>query len=234
MTTTLRASRRLFTASTLSTTPSRARVRAPALRASLLAASSVVALSFVTAFGSTGAHATDGIWNGTNSNQWNDGTNWSSTPTTPDGTATFTTNNPTQIAISGAAATSISTIQFNPGASPYTFTVGNELDFQTNLAVTALGIVNNSTSTQTFINNSTMVFHGATSAGNANVNITNNNLILFAADSTGGNATIINTAGHTIDFSQSTGVNNDGKLSAGSLAGDGIFRPWRQSTDGRQ
>jgi outer membrane autotransporter protein len=226
MTTTLRASRRISATSTLSARLSRARVQAPrAFRGSLLTASSVVAIGLVTAFGSTGARATDGTWNGATSNQWNTGTNWSSTPTantTPDGTATFTTNNPTSIAISGAnVLTAISTVQFNTGALAYTFTVGNELDFETNGTVTAQGIVNNSTATQTFINNSTMVFHGTTSAGNANVNITNNHNLIFAANSTGGNAAIMNTS--VVDFSQSTGVNSDGKLSAGSIAGSGFF-----------
>jgi outer membrane autotransporter protein len=223
MTTTLRASRRGSATSTLSATPSRARVRAPfEFRASLLAASSVVAIGLVTAFGSSGARATDGTWNGTTSNQWNDGTNWSSTPNAPDGVATFTTNNPTSITISGAVVTTaISTVQFNAGASAYTFTVGNTMDFETNGTVTAQGIVNNSTATQTFINNSTMVFHGTTSAGNANVNITNNHNLIFTANSTGGNAAIMNTS--VVDFSQSTGLNNDGKLSAGSIAGSGFF-----------
>jgi outer membrane autotransporter protein len=223
MTTTLRASRRISATSTLSATPSRARVRAPfAFRASLLAASSVVAIGLVTAFGSSGARATDGTWNGTTSNQWNDGTNWSSTPNAPDGVATFTTNNPTSIMISGAVVTTaISTVQFNAGASAYTFTVNNTMDFETNGTVTAQGIVNNSTAIQTFINNSTMTFHGGTSAGNANVNITNTHNLIFTANSTGGNAAITNT--NTVDFSQSTGLNNDGKLSAGSIAGAGTF-----------
>ena len=81
MTTTLRASRRLSKTPVLSAENSRATGRVPALRGSLLAASSVVAIGLVTAFGSTGAHAAEnsGTWNGTTSNVWNDGTNWSST-----------------------------------------------------------------------------------------------------------------------------------------------------------
>src|SRR5579864_351218 len=37
------------------------------------------------------AHATDGVWNGPGG-EWTDGTNWSSTPLVPDGTATFSNN----------------------------------------------------------------------------------------------------------------------------------------------
>jgi outer membrane autotransporter protein len=224
MTTTHRASRRLSTASTLSTMPSRGRARRPlALRASLLAASSVVAIGLVTAFGDTGAHADNSaIWNGTASNVWNTATNWS-TGVVPTDVATFTTNTPTAITIVGGITglTFVGTVQFNTGASAYTFTVSKEIDFETNL-VTAQGIVNNSVTTQAFINNSAMVFHNATSAGNNDV-ITNNGSIIFAANSTGGEATFINNAGHTIDFSQTTGVAGDGKISAGSLAGSGAF-----------
>jgi hypothetical protein len=203
MTTTLRASRRISATSTLSATPSRARVQAPRVfRGSLLAASSVVAIGLVTAFGGTGAYAIDGTWNGTTSNQWNTGTNWSSTPNTPDGVATFTTNNPTAITISGAVAlTAIGTIQFNAGASAYTFTVNNQFNIASGTVI-AQGIINNSGVTQTFMNNSTMVFTGVTSAG-TNVNITNNGNLIFTGDSTGGNATFTSNAGKLIDFSQS-------------------------------
>ena len=46
--------------------------------------------------------------------------------------------------------------------------------------------------------------------------------ILFFNNSTGGNAAIINNNG-TVDFSLSAGPNNDHKLTAGSIAGSGVF-----------
>lgn len=70
--------------------------------------------------GSVNAYAIDGTWDGTTSAEWTTGTNWSSTPNAPDDVATFTTNAPTSITISNGV--SINTIQFNGGASGYSFT----------------------------------------------------------------------------------------------------------------
>jgi autotransporter-associated beta strand protein len=63
-------------------------------------------------------------------------------------------------------------------------------------------------------------FFNASTAGSAA--ITNNiGFVNFFNTSTAGNAAIINAG--TVDFSSSTGPNNDHKLSAGSIAGGGVF-----------
>ena len=65
------------------------------------------------------AHAVDGVWSGPGA-EWTTGTNWSSTPTVPDNTATFTNNGaPTSVTISNDA--SINTMQFSAAAPAYTF-----------------------------------------------------------------------------------------------------------------
>ncbi len=65
-------------------------------------------------------------------------------------------------------------------------------------------------------------FNNSSTAGSAT--IANNGHIGFFDTSTAGNAALTNTgASSVIDFSASTGPNNDGKLSAGSIAGGGNF-----------
>lgn len=70
-------------------------------------------------------------------------------------------------------------------------------------------------------NNSDQVFRDSSSAGGAT--ITNHGLLSFYDTSTAGGAALINHAGGTVDFSNSTGPNGDGKLSAGSIAGAGSY-----------
>ncbi|MGL9618409.1 autotransporter domain-containing protein [Bradyrhizobium sp. U531] len=87
----------------------------------------------------------------------------------------------------------------------------NELDF--NDANTA--------GNATITNNGTLYFLGASTAGNAT--ITNNYVVRFRYNSTAGNAAIINNAGGSVDFSLTTGLNGDNKISAGSIAGAGSY-----------
>ena len=63
------------------------------------------------------ANATDGTWTAPlpNPKEWTQGTNWSSSPTVPDNTATFT-NNGAATSVTISNTTSISTIQFTAGA----------------------------------------------------------------------------------------------------------------------
>src|SRR4029077_3524072 len=76
------------------------------------------------------AHAQDATWQGPG-NEWTTGTNWSSSPTVPTGTATFTNNGaPTSVTISNT--TSINTLNFTTTAPAYTFTVGNAATFTIN------------------------------------------------------------------------------------------------------
>ncbi|MPZ30109.1 MAG: hypothetical protein GEV13_03770 [Rhodospirillales bacterium] len=73
------------------------------------------------------AQAVDGIWVGAGS-EWTTGSNWSSTPLVPDGTATFTNNGaPTAVTITNS--TSIDTIELTAAAPAYSFTVTNGVSF---------------------------------------------------------------------------------------------------------
>src|ERR1700733_477212 len=79
---------------------------------------------------------------------WNNYYNWSSlsAPVNPGDTATFNTSTLTSLTLSGVAT--VESITFNPGASAFTInTNGN------NLNIVGAGIVNNSGTTQTIINN---------------------------------------------------------------------------------
>lgn len=70
-------------------------------------------------------------------------------------------------------------------------------------------------------NNNLVKFTQTSTGGNANID--NNNVVRFQDRSTGGNMAITNSANATVDFSPSSGLNNDHKLSIGSLAGGGTF-----------
>jgi outer membrane autotransporter protein len=94
-----------------------------------------------------------------------------------------------------------------------TITNGFFLTFFTNSTAGNAQITNNAGQTVAFRDNST--------AGNAV--IVNNGGLNFVQFATGGNATLVTNAGGITDFSFSTGPNNDGKLSAGSIAGAGSY-----------
>jgi autotransporter-associated beta strand protein len=135
---------------------------------------------------------------------------------TNTGTATFGVSSGTNIGFS-SVTTELGGFTFTAGASNYTFTVrdGALLEF------TGAGIVVNGGSA-TINNAGEIQFLNNSTAGNAT--ITNASEVVFLNNSTAGNARLINSgAGATIDFSLSTGPNNDGKLSAGSIEGAGAF-----------
>ena len=188
------------------------------------------------------AHAVDGTWQGPG-NVWALGSNWSSSPDVPDGTATFTNNGaPTSVAI--ITATPIGTIQLTAGAPAYEFTVNFGL-----LEINGAGVVNNSASAASFINNGALTFVNASSAGNsvivnnqnfiisftdsataANATITTNpfSLIQFSGNATGGNAQLITNVGvvtvGVVDFSGTSGPAGNNQVTAGSIAGGGRYR----------
>jgi autotransporter-associated beta strand protein len=72
-------------------------------------------------------------------------------------------------------------------------------------------------------NSSTLTFQGAGSAGNATTTNVGTGFLNFFNTGTAGNAAITNSNAGIVDFSSSTGPNNDHKLSAGSIAGGGNF-----------
>src|SRR6476646_7909350 len=91
--------------------------RTPSRRAALLGSACIGALAML---GPGTAHAVDGTWTGPGG-EWTTGTNWSSSPTVPDGMATFTNLGPTSVTISNT--TTIGTIQFASGTPAYSFAV---------------------------------------------------------------------------------------------------------------
>ena len=151
---------------------------------------SLAVLLATSALGVVPAHAVDGTWTGASSSEWTDGTNWSSTPSVPDGTATFTNTGPTAVQSNGLV--NIGTVLFtgapNPNAQAYT------IDTNDIFLVNGTGVFNNSTNTQTFNVNSSMVFlnSSSASAGSHAVTYNNNGAIAFTNSSTAGTAIITN------------------------------------------
>ena len=151
---------------------------------------SLAALLATTALGVVSAHAADGTWSGASSNEWTDGTNWSSTPAVPDGTATFSNVGPTAVVSNGLV--SVGSVQFSaaPNAPAYT------IDTNDVFLVNGTGVFNDSTNPQTFNVNAAMVFQNSSTASGGALPVTYNNfaIISFTNSSTAGNATIVNGA----------------------------------------
>jgi outer membrane autotransporter protein len=159
----------------------------------------LVLLSSVT-FYATAAQAVDGTWVGTTTD-WTDPANWSSNPTVPNGTATFS-NTGSTIVDNDNGLVSIGTVQFAaaPNAQAYTIYVYNPF------IVTGTGIFNNSTNLQTFNvstsggtgNSGTLIFQNNSTASGGSGAVTINNdsgsFIYFQNTSTAGTATIVNNS----------------------------------------
>src|SRR3954471_20838273 len=103
---------------------------------------SLATLLATTALGVVAARAVDGTWAG-GSSDWTNGTNWSSNPVVPDGTATFTNTGSTAVDNNNGVVV-IGTVQFTSIAQAYSITIGKPF------TVNAAGIVNNSGTTQNF------------------------------------------------------------------------------------
>ncbi len=208
-----------------------------ALRATLLASSSLVAASALPAV------AQNATWNASPAtNDINTGTNWSS-GAVPTGVATFDQSSRTSLTIGGFFNfVTINTLSFNAGAPAYTIDTG--LNF---LTLDGLGVVNNSSNALTFtvtggltFDNSasaansiingdagtTTSFIGSSTAANAIINM-NGGLVQFTGTADGDNAQITaNDVGGSgrIDFSGTAGVGNNNIVHAGSIAGSGSVR----------
>ncbi|WP_424630389.1 autotransporter domain-containing protein [Bradyrhizobium sp. SYSU BS000235] len=154
--------------------------------------------------------------------------------TSTAGSAVITNNS--SLSFSGSATAGSATITNNGS--------GSSLAFSDTSTAGSASIVNNgyvvfdanSTAGSATIANNTgarVGFYGSSTGGNAT--ITNNAGVTlgFFETSTGGNATILNNAGGTVDFSHSTGLAGDGKLSVGSIAGAGdVYLGARELTVG--
>lgn len=159
-----------------------------------------------TALGVVAAHAVDATWIGT-TNEWTDAPNWSSNPSVPDGTATFTNTGANAITNFGGIVT-IGTLQFTNTAQAYSFTLSNPF------IVSAAGIINNSGNTQSFevISGNNLVFqHSSTASGGTGaVTITNDagGTVNFVQNSTAGSVSLINNSFVTFEDFSSAGSAN--------------------------
>lgn len=111
--------------------------------------------------------AQDATWKGTSSGEWGSGSNWSSAPFTPTGTATFTTGAARTLITNSDPVSKIGSIVFTnvPNAPSYTFRINQHFTFN------GAGIANNSTSIQTFNVNDSIAFDsGSANSGNGTVN----------------------------------------------------------------
>src|SRR5580704_2228721 len=128
-----------------------------------IARHSLAVLLATTALGVVVAHAVDATWvggNGLDPSEWVESNNW--TPATiPNGIATFTNTGVTTVANDNGIVI-IGEVFFTgtPNAQAYTINVDNPM------IVTATGIINNSTNTQTFniTSGSSLVFQNGSSA----------------------------------------------------------------------
>jgi outer membrane autotransporter protein len=82
---------------------------------------------------------------------------------------------------------------------------------------------NSSAGSASIVNNSNVQFGDNTTAGNASIVTNSGGTVLLFDNSTGGAAQFTTNAGGIVDFSGTVGPNNDGKLSAGSIAGAGSY-----------
>jgi hypothetical protein len=127
----------------------------PALRLTSIARHSLAVSLATTALGLVSAHAVDGTWTGGNAgdpSEWVEPLNWSSAAV-PDGTATFTSTGVTTVANDNGAVV-IGKVLFTsaPNAQAYTIGVNNLF------ILNGSGIVNNSTSAQTFNVSDNLIF----------------------------------------------------------------------------
>lgn len=165
---------------------------------------SLATLLATTALGVVAAHAVDGTWTG-GSSDWTDPTNWSSNPSVPDGTATFTNTGSIAVDNNGGIVV-IGTVQFANTSQAYSVTIGNPF------IVNATGIINNDTvNTQNFhiLSGNNLVFqNSSTASGGAGAVIITNDAggtVNFVQNSTAGTATLTNSGFVTFEDSSSAG-----------------------------
>ena len=141
------------------------------------------------------ARAVDGTWlPSPPSDDFNTGTNWSSSPDVPDGTASFGASSTTSIAFS--ASTTVGGLTLNVGAAAYQFAhpSGGDLIFN------GAGIVINGGSLRLETNNSSNItFSNSSTAGSATL-VLNNGVVQFNTSSTAGSANFTLGNGTVLNF----------------------------------
>jgi T5SS/PEP-CTERM-associated repeat protein len=177
--------------------------RTPSRRAALLGSVCIGALAML---GPGTAHAVDGTWTGPGA-EWTTGTNWSSSPTVPDGTASFANNGaPTSVTISNNAA--INTIEFAAAAPAYSFTVQNSATFT----------VNSTNNSSSFMPNFSVSSGATLAVGNGGVVE-----IGSLANGTSGGGTVQIGTGDPLTNLFVTGTASTNTIFSGSFAGAGSF-----------
>jgi uncharacterized protein with beta-barrel porin domain len=169
------------------------------IRIALLTTSALVAVS------ASGAYAADATWTGNTSSDYGNSTNW--TPNgAPTGTATFD-NTAARQSVDLNADETVGGWTFNGGSYGFTNN-GHALTF------TGAGIVQNGGAVAIIGNTS---FNNSSTAGNATLT----GDATFRGNSTGGNAAIAGSSSvlSSVDFSGTSGLNGDHKVSVGSLDG---------------
>jgi autotransporter-associated beta strand protein len=155
----------------------------------------------------------------------NNGSNVGFAGSATAGQAIITNNaGPGFLAFNDTATAGQATITNNGGSTGFTqsATAGQATIVNVNHA--RIDFLNSSTAGNAVITNkdtSIISFANTSTAGSAT--ISNAAALTFSDQSTGGNAAISNGAAATTDFSASSGPNGDHKLSAGSIAGGGLF-----------
>jgi autotransporter-associated beta strand protein len=118
-------------------------------------------------------------------------------------------------------------VAFNASSTAGSATITNNGFIGFGFGNSSTTFVGTSTAGNATINNNigSTIFQNSSTAGSATItNISSSGVTLFEGNSTAGNARLINNApGATTDFSASTGLNNDNRLSAGSIEGGGSF-----------
>lgn len=168
----------------------------PLRRLDLLASVAVGALACF-GLGATPARAVDGTWLAAPAtNDFNTGTNWTSSPSVPNGTASFGASTKTSLIFS-SLATNVGTLQFNAGAPAYSFALQLQPPgfcapcFPQSLTLNSNGVVNQSGNQPTFtlFLGGGLTFQNSATASNANVVMREGNLD-FRNNSSAGSAIV--------------------------------------------
>ncbi|HLI13702.1 MAG TPA: hypothetical protein VKY65_19075 [Alphaproteobacteria bacterium] len=127
-------------------------------------------------------------WTGGSSSDWDTGSNWSTGVVPNSATAaTIFGAAPTTGVTFSAARTDVGTLTFNPGAPAYSFTANSGNVFTLN----ALGVVNNTTATPSFIaNGGVITLFANAGAGNAQFSASNGGAVDFSNNASAGTAAL--------------------------------------------
>ena len=160
---------------------------------------------------------------------WNTGTNWT-TNTVPTSTdiAQFNTSTITTIDIR-QLGTQVGGLQFNTGASTYTFNVTGIGGVASSLIVSGSGVADISGNAPTFVVSGvagalgTLQFTGSSTADDATIRTNAFGQTIFSGNSNPGLARFITDAGGVVDLSGTSGSAGNNRITAASIEGAGTY-----------